>query len=84
EMCIRDRLVTGWGCPTLTADVLAHAPRLRAVLHAAGSVKALVSDALWARGIVVSSAADANAGPVADFTLAAIVLAAKQALPTAA
>ncbi len=79
-----DLLVTGWGCPTLTADVLAHAPRLRAVLHAAGSVKALVSDALWARGIVVSSAADANAGPVADFTLAAIVLAAKQALPTAA
>ncbi|MEV0281557.1 hydroxyacid dehydrogenase [Streptomyces sp. NPDC050610] len=79
-----DLLVTGWGCPPLTADVLAHAPRLRAVLHAAGSVKALVSEALWARGIAVSSAADANAGPVADFTLAAIVLAAKKALPTAA
>ncbi|MFE7117145.1 hydroxyacid dehydrogenase [Streptomyces sp. NPDC057654] len=79
-----DLLVTGWGCPALTADVLAHAPRLQAVLHAAGSVKDLVGDALWDRGIVVSSAADANAGPVADFTLAAVVLAAKKALPTAA
>ncbi|MEV0261378.1 hydroxyacid dehydrogenase [Streptomyces sp. NPDC050617] len=79
-----DLLVTGWGCPALTADVLAHAPRLRAVLHAAGSVKDLVSDALWDRGIIVSSAAEANAGPVADFTLAAVVLAAKKALPAAA
>ncbi|MFG2406839.1 hypothetical protein ACGFR8_21300 [Streptomyces brevispora] len=49
-------LVSGWGCPRLTADVLARAPRLRAVMHAAGSVKSLVSDALWERGVVVSRA----------------------------
>lgn len=77
-------LLTGWGCPTLTADVLAGAPRLRAVMHAAGSVKTLVSDALWDRGIVVSSAADANAGPVVAFTLAAITFGAKKTLPAAA
>ena len=78
-------LITGWGCPQLTEDVLAHAPRLRAVVHAAGSVKPVVTDALWDRpGMTVSSAADANAGPVVAFTLAAITFAAKKALPVAA
>lgn len=79
-----DILVTGWGCPPLTKAVLETAPRLRAVIHAAGSVKQLVTEAVWERRIVVSSAAEANAGPVADFTLAAIGLAAKGALPAAA
>nr|WP_324614737.1 hydroxyacid dehydrogenase [Streptomyces albireticuli] len=79
-----DILLTGWGCPPLTEDVLRAAPRLRAVVHAAGSVKGLVSAAVWERGIVVSSAADANAGPVADFTLAALALAAKGSLAAAA
>ncbi|MFE2044421.1 hydroxyacid dehydrogenase [Streptomyces sp. NPDC059477] len=77
-------LLTGWGCPRLTADVLARAPRLRAVLHAAGTVKELVSDAVWERGITVSSAADANAGPVVSYTLALITLAARRTLTTAA
>ncbi|MFE0179007.1 hydroxyacid dehydrogenase [Streptomyces sp. NPDC059002] len=79
-----DILVTGWECPPLTADVLTHAPRLRAVVHAAGSVKPMVTEAVWDRGILVSSAADANADPVVAFTLAAITFAAKGALPTAA
>lgn len=77
-------LITGWGCPPLDEAVLRAAPRLRAVVHAAGSVRHLVTSAAWRRGLVVSSAASANAGPVADFTYAAVVMAAKQALPTAA
>ncbi|MGK5734262.1 hydroxyacid dehydrogenase [Streptomyces sp. URMC 124] len=79
-----DILVTGWGCPPLTEAVLDGAPRLGIVVHAAGSVKQLATDAVWERGIVVSSAAEANAGPVADFTLAAVGLAAKGALSAAA
>ncbi|MBM7169362.1 hydroxyacid dehydrogenase [Streptomyces sp. G44] len=77
-------LVTGWECPPLTPEVLAYAPRLRAVVHAAGSVKPMVTEAVWERGVVVSSAADANAGPVVAFTLAAVTFAAKGALRTAA
>ncbi|MET9499194.1 hydroxyacid dehydrogenase [Streptomyces sp. NPDC006552] len=77
-------LVTGWECPPLTREVLAAAPRLRAVVHAAGSVRPIVTDAVWERGLVVSSAADANAGPVVAFTLAAITFAAKGALSAAA
>ncbi|MEV5873060.1 hydroxyacid dehydrogenase [Streptomyces sp. NPDC052101] len=70
-------LITGWGCPGLDADTLAVAPRLRAVLHAAGSVRSLIGDALWERGIAVSSAVTANALPVAEYTLAMILLAGK-------
>ncbi|MEU1328369.1 hydroxyacid dehydrogenase [Streptomyces sp. NPDC005865] len=76
-------LVTGWGCPPLTAEVLAGAPRLRAVVHTAGSIRAHVTDACWARGIQVSSAAAANALPVAEYTLAMILLTGKQVLESA-
>ncbi|SDT06012.1 hydroxyacid dehydrogenase [Actinoplanes derwentensis] len=70
-------LITGWGCPPLDAATLAGAPRLRAVLHAAGSVKAHVTQACWDRGLTVSSAAAANAIPVAEYALAAILFAGK-------
>ncbi|WP_129663505.1 hydroxyacid dehydrogenase [Phytoactinopolyspora endophytica] len=71
-------LITGWGCPTLDADVLDQAPRLRAILHAAGSVKTLVTPQCWERGIVVSSAATANAIPTAEYALAAVLMSGKQ------
>lgn len=72
-------LITGWGCPHLDAGVLAAAPELRAVLHAAGSVRSLVGDALWKAGVVVSSAVTGNALPVAEYTLAMILLTGKDA-----
>jgi phosphoglycerate dehydrogenase-like enzyme len=70
-------LITGWGCPALDGAVLDAAPKLRAVLHAAGSVKSLTTPEVWERGLVVSSAAGANALPVAEYTLAMILLAGK-------
>lgn len=72
-------LITGWGCPRIDADVLARTPNLRVVLHTAGSVRGLIGEAAWDRGLLVSSAAHANALPVAEFTLAAILFAAKDA-----
>ncbi|MFD7135311.1 hydroxyacid dehydrogenase [Streptomyces sp. NPDC059894] len=71
-------LITSWGCPPLERDVLDRAPSLRAVIHIAGSVKHHITDAVWERGIAVSSAAEANAVPVAEFTLAAILFAHKR------
>ncbi|KPI18430.1 Phosphoglycerate dehydrogenase [Actinobacteria bacterium OK074] len=70
-------LVTGWGCPSLDATALAAMPRLRAVLHAAGSVRSLVGEALWERDVTVSSAAVGNALPVAEYALAMILLVGK-------
>lgn len=72
-----DVLITGWGCPWIGAAELAAMPKLRAVLHAAGTVKDHVGPEVWARGITVTTAADANAYPVAEYTLAAILLAGK-------
>lgn len=71
-------LVTGWGSPMLGPDLLAAAPALRAVIHTGGSVKQHVSPAFWDHGILVTSAADANAIPVAEFTLATILLEGKR------
>ncbi|QDY81188.1 hydroxyacid dehydrogenase [Streptomyces qinzhouensis] len=76
-------LLTCWGAPVLDAGALAAAPGLRAVVHAAGSVKGHLTDACWERGIVVSSAASANAVPVAEYTLAAILFAGKRVLSSA-
>lgn len=73
-------LITGWGCPPIDEAALRSAPRLRAVVHTAGSVKPHVTEACWRRGIEVTSAASANAVPVAEYTLAAILFANKRVL----
>ena len=53
-------------------------PRLRLVAHLAGTVKGHLAPEVWERGIRVVNAADANALPVAEYTLAAILFANKQ------
>ncbi|WP_171015944.1 hydroxyacid dehydrogenase [Devosia sp. FKR38] len=73
-----DILVTGWGCPMVTAPVVASAPRLRLIAHAAGTVKYTLDPAVYAAGIAVTHAADANAVPVAEYTLAAILFSNKR------
>lgn len=76
-------LVTGWGCPPLDEEMLAAAPALRAVVHSAGSVRGHITAACWDRGIEVTSAATANALPVAEYTVAMILLAGKRVLERA-
>ncbi|WP_114854107.1 hydroxyacid dehydrogenase [Brachybacterium sp. YJGR34] len=74
-------VVTGWGSPRIGAEDLAAMPDLRALVHTAGTVRSIVSDALWEReDIVITTAAQANAVPVAEYTLAQILLAGKQSL----
>lgn len=65
-----------WGMPFLGAAQLARLPNLRAVFFAAGSVQGFARP-LLERGIAVISAWAANAVPVAEFTLAQIILANK-------
>ncbi|WP_435974503.1 hydroxyacid dehydrogenase [Streptomyces sp. Qhu_M48] len=76
-------LLTCWGATPLTAEILDRAPRLRAVVHAAGSVKHHITEACWDRGLRVTSAAAANALPVAEYTLASILFAGKRVLGSA-
>ena len=66
-----------WGMPCLTeAQIRAYLPRLQAVFYAAGSVQAFARP-LLASGVRVFSAWQANAVPVAEYTLAQILLANK-------
>jgi phosphoglycerate dehydrogenase-like enzyme len=73
-------LVGHWGCPTLTPEVVALAPGLRLFAYAAGTVKWQVTDAVWDQGVTVTSAAAANAVPVAEYTVAMVLLANKGVL----
>lgn len=72
-------IVSGWGTAEITADVLDAAPRLRGVVHSAGTVRSVASRDCYERGVVISSQAWANALPVAEYTLAMILLGAKGA-----
>lgn len=71
-------LITSWGCPRFRADVVDRFPRLRLIAHLAGSVKGFIDEETWRRGIQVTNAVAAQAIPVAEFTLATILLANKR------
>lgn len=71
-------LLSGWGAPRLDEAFLAAAPRLRILLYGAGSVRGVVTDAMWDRGIRVSSAVSINAIPVSEYALATILLGLKR------
>ena len=71
-------IFSGWKTPRFDAEFMAATPNLKAVFYAAGSVRACTSEAFWARGIPIASAAEANAVPVAEYTVAVAILALKQ------
>ena len=66
-----------WGMPTLSEDEIAQClPLLQCVFYAAGSVQSFARPFL-SRGVRVFSAWAANAVPVAEYTVAQIILAGK-------
>jgi phosphoglycerate dehydrogenase-like enzyme len=73
-----EAIIAGWGMPVLDEAVLRRFPRLRVVFYAAGTIRNIVTDASWRRGIRFTTAALANAKPVAEFTQAAIVFSLKR------
>ena len=66
-----------WGMPVLDENFLNMAPKLQAVFYAAGTVKSFVTEDMWRRGVTLCSAWRANAVPVAEFALGAILLSLK-------
>ena len=71
-------LITSWGCPSIDRAVLNQLPKLKLIAHLAGSVKGFVDEYAWRRGVIVTNAVAANAVPVAEYTLAAILFANKR------
>lgn len=71
-------ILSGWGAPKMDAALLEAAPNLRAVFYGAGTVRYFVTDAFWARDITLMSAWGANAVPVSEYALSAILLSLKR------
>ncbi|MCY3947360.1 MAG: hydroxyacid dehydrogenase [Anaerolineaceae bacterium] len=67
-------MLTGWGAPRLDAAFLEAAPHLKLVLYGAGSLRRVVTEAFWASGVQISSAAAANAVITGDFACAQILM----------
>lgn len=73
-------IVSSWGTNAcFDAEIMAHYPRLKLLAHSAGSVKSLVSEALWKQNVRVTSAAAAIAYGVAEFCLGLILTTTKRA-----
>lgn len=70
-------VIVGWGSRVADSHWIDAAPRLRALLYTAGSARPFVSRRLFERGIQVSTQAELNGIPVAEYTLAMILLAQK-------
>lgn len=73
-----DIVITGWGTPTFSEEVLAAAPELQLIAHSAGSIKRMLPPTVFDRGIQVTHAAAAIAPAVAEMTLLLILLALRQ------
>ena len=72
-------VITSWGSPSIGESVLNAAPRLELIVHAAGSVRPIVTDAIWERGVRVTSSANAIAEGVAEFCLGLTLTCTKRA-----
>jgi phosphoglycerate dehydrogenase-like enzyme len=66
--------ITGWGSARFDEALLARSPKLKLIAHSAGSVKRIVSNAVYDRGIRVTTSAAVNASPVAETAVAMIVV----------
>jgi phosphoglycerate dehydrogenase-like enzyme len=70
-------IVSSWGGPIVDDEFLAAAPNFKLYLYGAGSVKSLMSESAWEKGVRITSAAAMNAIPVAEFTLSQIIFSLK-------
>jgi len=72
-------IFSGWIAPRLDAEFLKAAPNLKLFLYGAGATNNIVTPELRESGVMLSSAIGVNAIPVAEFTIAQIVLGLKHA-----
>ncbi len=73
-----DLVITGWGTPIFTPEVVAAATELKLIAHSAGSVKTLLPPPVFAQGINVTHAAVAIAPAVAEMSVLLILLCLRQ------
>ena len=72
-------VMTSWGTPPFDDAMLAAAPQLRIIGHAAGSIQRLTPPPVFARGIVVTHGADVIAQSVGEWALTTTLMALRTA-----
>ena len=72
-----DIAVTSWGNKSFTKDILDCAPNLKLIAHAAGSIKPIVTDEVWERGIRVTGSPKPIGHGVAETALGLTITASK-------
>ena len=72
-------VLSSWGMPVMTPEVLRAAPQLRMIIYGAGTVKGFVSSEVFRRSITVTSAAAANGRVVAEYVVALMTMCLKDA-----
>ena len=75
--------LTGWDTPPLTDAELDTAPDLRLIAHTGGSVRALVPESAYDRGIRITHASAVLAEAVAEFTVMQILCGLRDAVGVA-
>ncbi len=73
--------ITSWGVATLDSEVMAAAPRLKAMAHMGSSVKRFVSDAFWSRDMHLTSSGITLARTVAETTVGLMLVGMKRIWP---
>ena len=72
-----DVLFSGWGAPRVDKAFLSAAPKLKVIFYGAGAINGWATPAIWSREILVTTANDANAIPVAEYTVASALFSLK-------
>jgi len=73
-----DACITSWEVAPLDAEIMAEAAKLKAVVHMGGSVKRLVSDELFEKGVKVFGASPVLAETVAETALGFMIMGMKK------
>ena len=74
-------MVTGWGMRPITPGMLEAAPKLKLIVHSAGSIKSLVPEEAFRRGIRVGTCNGVLAVGVAEATLGMMIAGLKGFFP---
>ncbi len=72
-----DALITSWGSPVCSSELLQHAPNVRLIGHSAGSVAAVVNESTYDCNVHVTSANPVMAEAVAEWSLMMSLIAAR-------
>jgi len=71
-------ILAGWGAPRIDSELLEGLPNLSAVFHAGGTLHGIATKEAFDRGVRFFSAIDPTNAPVAEYTLAQVILSLKR------